>query len=109
MISIMAEKVQNEIVKEVHDAEFYSVIMDTTQDISKVDQLSQVLRYVTISKDENDTPLEVKIHESFMGFHAVHDQSASGLEKDIVGLLEKKGIAYLSINAEDRDMMVQPQ
>uniref|UniRef100_A0A8C3G567 Uncharacterized protein n=1 Tax=Cyclopterus lumpus TaxID=8103 RepID=A0A8C3G567_CYCLU len=93
IISIMAQKVQNKIVKEVHDAEFYSVIIDTTQDISKVDQLSQVLRYVTISKDENDTPLEVKIHESFMGFHAVHDQSASGLEKDIVGLLEKKGIS----------------
>lgn len=83
MISIMAQKVQDEIVK----AEFYSVITDTTQDISKVDQLSQVIRYVTILKDENDNPLEVKIHESFMGFHAVHHQSVSGLEKEIVGLL----------------------
>ena len=103
IISIMAQKVQNEIVKEVHDAEFYSVIMDTTQDISKVDQLSQVLRYVTISKDENDTPLEVKIHESFMGFHAVHDQSASGLEKDIVGLLEKKGISVNKCRGQGYD------
>ncbi|KAF3837878.1 hypothetical protein F7725_009646 [Dissostichus mawsoni] len=29
--------------------------MDTTQDISKVDQLSQVFRYVTIANDENGT------------------------------------------------------
>lgn len=93
MISIMAQKVQDEIVKEIHEAEFYSVMMDTTQDISKVDQLSQVIRYVTIPKDEKDNPLEVKINESLMGFHAVHDQSASGLEKEIVGLLEKKGIS----------------
>uniref|UniRef100_A0A8C3A0E6 DUF4371 domain-containing protein n=1 Tax=Cyclopterus lumpus TaxID=8103 RepID=A0A8C3A0E6_CYCLU len=103
IISIMAQKVQNKIVKEVHDAEFYSVIIDTTQDISKVDQLSQVLRYVTISKDENDTPLEVKIHESFTGFHAVHDQSASGLEKDIVGLLEKKGISVNKCRGQGYD------
>ena len=82
--------IQDKVVKEIHEAEFYSVIMDTTQDISKVDQLSQVIRCVTIPKDENDNPLEVKIHEGFMGFHAVHHQSASGLEKEIVGLLEKK-------------------
>ena len=73
------------MVKEIHEAEFYSVIMDTTEDIYKVDQLSQVIRYVTVPKDENDNPLEVKIHESLKAFHAVHHQSTSGLEKEIVG------------------------
>ena len=70
--------IQDEIVKEIHEAEFYSVIMNTTQDISKVYQLSQVIRCVTTPKDENDNPLVVKIHESLMGFHAVHHQSTCG-------------------------------
>ena len=43
MISIMAQNVQDEIVKEIHEAEFSSIIMDTTQDISTVNQLSQVI------------------------------------------------------------------
>ncbi len=103
IISILAQKIEDEIVKEIHDAEFYSVIMDTTQDVLKVDQLSQVIRYVTISKDEKDNPLEVKIHESFMGFHAVHDQSASGLEKEIVGLLEEKGISLNKCRGQGYD------
>ena len=50
-----------------------------------------MIQYVNIPKDENDNPLEVKIHESLIGFHAVLHQSTFGLEKEIVGLLEKKG------------------
>lgn len=67
--------------------------MDTTQDISKVDQLSQVFRYVTIVKDHSETLTEMKSNESFLGFLAVHDQSALGLEKQIVKLLETEGIS----------------
>ncbi|XP_063749772.1 zinc finger MYM-type protein 1-like [Eleginops maclovinus] len=103
MISIMAQTVLDEIVKEIHEAEFYSVILDTTQDISKVDQLSQVLRYVTIPKDDNDVPSDVQIHESFMGFHSVHDQSAHGLEKIILELLEMKGISVNKCRGQGYD------
>lgn len=103
IISIMAQSVLDEILKEIHEAEFYSVILDTTQDISKVDQLSQVLRYVTIAKDDNDVPLGVEIHESFMGFYPVHDQGAHGLEKMILGLLEKKGISVNKCRGQGYD------
>ena len=79
MISIMAQNVQDEIVKEIHEAGFSSIIMDTTQDISTVNQLSQVIWYVTILKDEHDNPSQVKIHEGLVGFHAVchHPQISS--------------------------------
>ncbi|KAF3859829.1 hypothetical protein F7725_000084 [Dissostichus mawsoni] len=70
-------KREDTIITDIQNAEFYSIIMDTTQDISKVDQLSQVFRYVTIANDENGNPTEVKINESFLGFHAVTDQTAA--------------------------------
>lgn len=91
IITMLAQKVKRQIVNEIKDADFYSVIMDTTQDISKVDQLSQV--YVTIVKDHSETQTDMKINESFLGFLAVHDQSALGLEKEIVMLLETEGIS----------------
>lgn len=60
---------------------FYSLIIDTTQDIAKIDQMSQVVRYVSIERDKNMRATEVCIHKSFLGFQAVHDQSAAGIEK----------------------------
>lgn len=48
IIYIIAKRVQCDIQEEINSAPFFSVIMDTTQDISKRDQLSQVYRYVTI-------------------------------------------------------------
>ncbi|KAF3837719.1 hypothetical protein F7725_009487 [Dissostichus mawsoni] len=93
IISLLSKKVQDTIITtDIQNAEFYSIIMDTTQDISKVDQLSQVFRYVTIANDENGNPTEVKINESFLGFHAVTDQTAAGLEREILESMERKGI-----------------
>ncbi|KAJ4933029.1 hypothetical protein JOQ06_029867, partial [Pogonophryne albipinna] len=41
--------------------------MDTTQDISKRDQISQVYRYVTIQRDENDNAKDILINKAFLG------------------------------------------
>ena len=62
-----------------------------------------MIRYVTVPKDENDNPSEVKMHESLMGFHAFHHQSTSGLEKEIVGLLEKKGTSLNKYRGQGYD------
>ena len=60
LIALLSQKEQEEIVTAIKQAEFYSVIMEMTQDITKVDQLSQVFRYVTVETDEKDQPTEVK-------------------------------------------------
>lgn len=57
----------------------------------KVDQLSQVFMYVTVETNENEQPKEVRINESFLCFKNATDQSASGLEKYIIQLIESKG------------------
>ncbi|KAF2892726.1 hypothetical protein ILUMI_13442 [Ignelater luminosus] len=59
--------------------------MDTTQDIAKVDQLSQVIRYVTIEQSESGRPTDIKINESFLGFKKVEDGSA-----DIIDSIKSK-------------------
>ena len=42
----MATKVRNSIIEEVKHSKYYSIIVDSTPDISHVDQLSFVVRYV---------------------------------------------------------------
>lgn len=78
---MLSQKVTVQIVSEIKEREFYSIIMDTTQDISKVDQVSQVFRYVSIRKDEIDNPLGIDVTVSFLTFHSITDQTAEGLQQ----------------------------
>ena len=58
--------------------------MDTTQDISKRDQIGQVYRYVTIQRDENDNANDILINEAFLGFVETVDTSAREVQKKIL-------------------------
>lgn len=93
VIDILSKQVLNDILSEVQNAQFYSLIIDTTQDISKCDQMSQVLRYVSIERDTNTRAKQINIHEAFLGFNAIHDQSAAGIEKEILAFIDDKGIS----------------
>ncbi|CAK6977314.1 hypothetical protein F7725_021412 [Scomber scombrus] len=81
IIYIIAKRVQCDIQEEINSAQFFPVIMDTTQDISKRDQLSQVNRYVTIQRDENNNAKDILINEAFLGFEETVDTSARELQK----------------------------
>jgi len=53
-VSIMAEKVKETIVNEIKDAKYFSIVVDSTPDISHTDQLSLIFRYVK----KNGEPIE---------------------------------------------------
>ncbi|XP_050523340.1 zinc finger MYM-type protein 1-like [Daktulosphaira vitifoliae] len=46
IIKIMAEKVLSTIIQEINDAHYFSISVDSTPDISHIDQLSLCIRYV---------------------------------------------------------------
>lgn len=102
LIALLSQEVHDQTVSEIKEAEFYSVIMDTTQDISKVDQLSQIFRYVTVRKDENDNPLGLDVTESFLGFQNITDQTSEGLQQK--SLISSKVRVCRLKHAEARDM-----
>lgn len=64
--------------------------MDTTQDITKTDQLSQILRYVSISQDESGRPTKLNINDRFLGFREVIDQTGKSLDEEIINNIEEK-------------------
>ncbi|XP_060846403.1 zinc finger MYM-type protein 1-like [Rhopalosiphum padi] len=93
LIQLISNKVENELILNIKEAPFFSIIIDTTQDISKVDQLSEIYRYCVIEKDEYGNPKNVCVKETFLAFHEVVDQSASSLSKLILQNIEKKGLS----------------
>ena len=66
LINVLSSHLEKDIVSDITAAPFFTIITDTTQDISKVDQLSQVFRYVKILKSDNGRPTSVEICESFL-------------------------------------------
>lgn len=53
-IMLMGDTVRNEIIKELKIAKYYSISVDSTPDVSHVDQLTFIVRYVL----PNGTPVE---------------------------------------------------
>lgn len=51
ILDLMREYMQAEIITEARNSEFYSVLVDTTQDEGRIDQMSLVLRYITADND----------------------------------------------------------
>jgi hypothetical protein len=79
LISLLAQCVKEDILADIKSAPFFSIMVDTTQDIAKIDQLSHVIRYVFVENDDAGKPKRLKVIESFIGYVTVDDQSASGI------------------------------
>ena len=92
LIQILSQPVVSRIATTIKTCPFFSVISDTTSDVSKIEQMSQVYRYVTLQTDEKGIPMKININESFLGFHAVAEQSCKALAAEIVGCIESHGL-----------------
>lgn len=99
MIDLLGSKVRAEILKEVkQEAKYYAMIFDSTPDIAHHDQLSQVLRYVTIEGQE------VIIKERFIDFiHMEGRKTAEVLTDTILEKLAKDGLPVADCRAQVYD------
>ena len=103
LISVLAEEVLRDIKSELQSAPFLTIILDTTQDVSKKDQLNRVFRYVKIDYHDDGTPSKLKVVEMFTSFIEVEESSAIGLYKLITNSIQQKGLDIKT--AVDKDIM----
>lgn len=103
IITLLANTILEQIILSINQSPFFSVIMDTTQDISKIDQLSQVIRYVSIILDFDGNPKTLQINESFIGFVEILDQSGVGLEESIINCITKNNLNLSKLRGQGYD------
>jgi len=87
---ILASDVRNSIrvCDEVKKCSWFSIILDSTQDITKIDQVSVIIRYVFFEY-ENHT---LDIRESFLGFFALQNHGLSDYAELLLKILTKFGL-----------------
>lgn len=62
-INIMGNKVREVIVEKIKQASYFSLMMDSTPDISHQEQVSLIIRYLDME--------DLQVKESFLGFFSL--------------------------------------
>lgn len=87
LINLLATKTIQQITEIAKKAQFFSIILDTTPDISHKEQLTMVIRFVnTDSKNEH------LVEDHFLGFLEVDDTTGSGLANRLLQKLKNLGL-----------------
>lgn len=84
IITICGNLIQENILKKIRNAKYFSILVDETQDVSRLEQMSFCVRYVDGGSN--------CIKEDFLEFSIVHDMTGKGLSTSILQLLEKFGL-----------------
>jgi hypothetical protein len=93
-IDLMSKKVLNKITTEVISAKYFSIIVDCTPDITHLDQLCFIIRYVTA----DGHPIE-----RFFNFIPVFSHSAEELAETIITNLENLGLQIENCRGQSYD------
>ena len=72
-MQLVAKTLRTRLVSQINACPFYTIIVDTTSNITRTDQVSIVIRWACIEGES------VLINETFMGFASVSDFTAVGL------------------------------
>lgn len=94
LLHLMSARVLKEIVQEVLDAKYFGLIVDSTPDVTHIDQLSLILRYV----NKEGVP-----SERFIKFIPIHNHSSSYLASTVLTELENLGLDILNCRGQSYD------
>lgn len=68
------------ITTRINQARYFSILFDCTPDVSRKEQMSQIIRYVYVDKNN-----KVSTRESFIDFIESHKKTGKGLSAEILG------------------------
>lgn len=95
LITLMSKSVINEIIHRVKQAKYYAILLDCTRDVSRVEQMSIILRFCNLSTGA--------IEEHFIGFIAVAETTGEYLTKSILQELERNDLDIQNCRGQGYD------
>lgn len=94
LIEQMGQDVLAVILNEIHDAKYYSICIDSTPDVSHIDQLTFIVRYV--NKFGETT-------ERFLKFFPIESHKADSLYQDVLNILNEMSLSLDNCRGQSYD------
>lgn len=94
ILNIMADKLEKSFCEEVKNSTYFSTIDDSTPDVSHVDQLTFILRYVKTDEE---------IVEQYFGFVPIESHKAEYLKDVILKKVSDLGLDIKSCKGQCYD------
>lgn len=98
IINAVGSLIRKKIVAEVNTAEFFSVLANEARDISKSDQLTVCLRYVTLNKEG-----QYVLRENILSFFVVTTKTGAALAESILKVLRDEGVVVGNMRSQGYD------
>jgi len=96
-INLLGSKVRNEIIHRIKNSKYFFIIFDSTPDVSRKEQLCQIIRYI---REVNN---EFIIEESFVDFINTNEKTGRGIATDVLQKLEKYGLDFKNCRGQGYD------
>lgn len=92
IITLVESEIKKNIISDISSAPFFSLILDSTQDVSKVYQVSTIYRYVHIEKDKLGIPKSIEIKEDFIRFSEAEGGTGEAMEEQTIEIFKENGL-----------------
>ena len=96
LIELLRKKV-NLILEEIKAEKYFSILLDSTPDVSHIGQIALIVRYLIVDSSE------VQIKESFLNFFSLHRKSADEIIKAILDELQQNGLDIMMCRGQAYD------
>ena len=97
LIELLGKKVKHLILEKIKAAKYFSILLDSIPDVSHIDQMALIVRYVKVDNSE------VQIKESFLNFFPLHRKNADEITKSILDELQQNGLNITMCRGQAHD------
>ena len=103
IIQILSKAVKEKIVVDLKASKYYSIIVDCTPDIFHIEQITIILRFVSILPTPDEKESYVDIREHFLSFIHIIDTTGAGMTEKILETLDSHGISMQDLRGQGYD------
>lgn len=97
-INTISDSIKKHILEAIIKSKYYSIILDCTPDASKTEQMTLIIRYISINQTEDHPRMsEIVINESFLGFIPIEKSTGLELTEIILEQLSALGLSLENI------------
>ncbi|XP_015378613.1 PREDICTED: zinc finger MYM-type protein 1-like, partial [Diuraphis noxia] len=103
VIRLLANKIRSHILNELKNSKYYSIILDCTPDLSNIEQMTVIVRFVTAIEATTSKKEHVSINEHFIDFIELHSTTGLNMTEVILQKLKEMDIPISDMRGQGYD------